>query len=234
MIKENNVKNYLKKIIFVEKDYIYNKTENTLTFFFHNKPILINQILLKEEHNFDNINLILKLLEKLEFSPNLNLIKNTLEHLNPVPGRGNVITIQKNNFSFNITCEYHNSNSLSFEKALNTIKEPTLVIMGFMHSLGENSLQKHKKLLDNIDKNQYIKYIITGDKNIYNLNLSKYKKILTSTLTDYENIDNILFNFLLTMKNNSINHIFVKGSRSSKLELYVKKILDFIETNTSF
>ena len=97
--------------------------------------------------------------------------------------------------------------------------------MGFMHSLGEDSDTRHYELLDNMENHPYIKYILTYDKNIYKLNLGKYKKIVIKNLETHEDFTNILKSLLKQIKNEGIYSIFMKGSRSSKLELVIKDIL---------
>jgi UDP-N-acetylmuramoyl-tripeptide--D-alanyl-D-alanine ligase len=235
IINEDNVKNHLNKIVFVENNFkvIENNITSFVEFQLTNKDkIIINNSNFHGNHNYSNMNLILHLLDEIGFlneNKNIENVIKTFENLTPFPGRGNTIKVNKNNFDFEIICEYHNSNSLSFMAALKNIKTPTLVIMGFMYSLGEESDEKHHELLNIMENHPYIKYILTYDKNIYKLNLDAYEKILIKNLKSHENFNNILMDLLNKLKSENINNIFVKGSRSSKLELVIKDILDICQ-----
>ena len=229
IINEDNVKNNLHKIVFVEEDY-EDMSNKWIQFKLKEKKTMVLIDNLVGDHNYSNINLVLKLLDEMGLINNktINLIDNTLENLTAFPGRGNRITIDKNNFDFQIICEHHNSNPLSFSAALENISEysNTLVIMGFMYSLGENSDARHYELLNTMKNHPGIKYILTYDKNIYKLNLDKYEKVLIKNLEGHEDFFSILKNLLEKFKNEDIQQIFIKGSRSSKLEDVIKYILD--------
>lgn len=230
IINEENVKNYLYKIEFVENNFIIK--ENKVEFKLKDNNLLIKNSELKGKHNYSNMNLVLNLLEEFQMvNNNKNTIINTLEHINPFPGRGNIIEINKNNLNYKIICEYHNSNSISFKAALSNISNPTLVIMGFMYDLGNETSEKHYEILNIMEKNPHIKYILAYDKNLYNLDLKQYNKLLIKNLNDYENFNNILKDKIKNMNKENVFNIFIKGSRSSKLELVIKDIFEIIENN---
>lgn len=227
--KERNVNEHLHKIVFIQNDFIIIKNEENITveFNINGKNITIKNSHLKGFHNYSNINLVLNLLDEIGFinKENSPLIIKTLENLTGFPGRGNTITVKKNNYDFQINCEHHNSNPLSFKAALENISKPTLVIMGFMDSLGAESDEKHYELLNLMNKHPHIKYILTYDKNIYKLNLKDYEKILIKDLEAYDNFNEILNNILNKIASENIFDIFIKGSRNSKLEEVIRYIL---------
>jgi UDP-N-acetylmuramyl pentapeptide synthase len=222
--EENIIKNK-NKIIYVNNDFIIK--QEGIVFHVNGNEILISNPNLKGEYNYSNINLVLHLIFQahmylLTNQDNINKITKTIENICPFPGRGNIININKKDFNFNIICEYHNASPLSFTETIKNIKKPTIVLMGYMYSLGSETKDKHEELLNLMEENPHILNIILCDKKIYEIGfiLNKYKKLLPA----YEDV---LYDILTNKQ--YVNNIFIKGSRSSQLENFLKKILDFCE-----
>lgn len=217
----NNVKNNEHKIHYV-KDNV-NIEDKQVNFCYGDTHILsICAPQLKGKHNFSNMNLIIHLLMDIKLLPYKSKeIKQTLENINCFPGRGNIIEIKNKNYNIKIICEYHNSNSISFTQALSNIREPTLVIMGYMYSLGTDTQKQHEEILHLMNNNDFIKGIVLGDEKLYTLsNLSNYTKILKK--------EESILNYLNFIKDNSITSLFIKGSRGSYLEKHMEVILNAI------
>ena len=224
---EINVINNENKIIYVKNDFIINDEKKEITFNINGNKMVICNPSLKGNYNYSNMNLVLHTIyesypELFNNSINKNKIINTIENLNPFPGRGNIITVDKDDLQLKIICEYHNANSLSFLKTVENIKEPTVILMGYMYSLGSESHERHEELFTLMENNANVLNVVLCDKKIYELGfiLNKYKKLLPA----YEDV---LFDIIT--KRPHIKNIFIKGSRSSVLENFVKKILDFCE-----
>jgi UDP-N-acetylmuramyl pentapeptide synthase len=216
---------YIKSVDQVK--YIPDNFETHLDQIFFKNPhgeiiCTIGESQLKGVHNYNNMNLVLNLLNDLKYLfYKKKQVINTLQNLNCFPGRGNIIFIKNQDYNFKITCEQHNCNPDSFAKTILNIMEPTLLIMGFMAGLGDIHLNAHEKIFQLLESNPYIIHIIIGDQKLYTLPfLSKITKILPEELCTN--------NYLLLLKKYHITNILVKGSRVSCLERKIEQILNNI------
>lgn len=217
----------LQKIHYVPNNFVVtnNHNQQIVSFFYKNQQLLkIENPKYQGNHNYSNMNLILHLFSFMDFIKDVfsvEKIRQVLENINCFPGRGNIIKIRTKDYNFKLVCEHHNSNPMSFAKAITNINEPTLVVMGFMYSLGEETIIKHHEILHLLNSNEYVKGIVLSDTKLLNIqNLDQYKKILDKkdSITDY----------LPFIKQNNITSVFLKGSRSSYLEKNIKTILNYI------
>lgn len=210
-----------KKIRYVKEDFYPQQTHVHFIFPSPLMSIIVKNPSLKGYHNYSNMNLVLRALNKIKNFTNKKklLVEKTLGALTCFPGRGNILFIKSPNYDFKITCEDHNSNPLSFMRALHNIEEPTLVILGYFYELGTITEEAHKKALELLEENPYISGIILGDEKLYTLPfLVDFKKILPL----HKDISEI-FRFI---KDQKITNIFVKGGGASNLKKYIEEILN--------
>jgi UDP-N-acetylmuramyl pentapeptide synthase len=93
--------------------------------------------------------------------------------------------------------------------------------MGFMYSLGEETFQQHEHIFRLLESNFHIKAIFLGDDKLYTLPfINKYKNIISR--------ETHFLSCLELVKTQSIKNIFIKGSRGSALEKFIKEILNNI------
>lgn len=216
---------FTKKYVYIQKKYEKNflnfplEEKNKIKFIENKNIWKINKkkLSFKGNHNFENITLILNLLKDLKKN---NQKKNlsTLYELNNFPGRGNIFSLSLRDLKLKFILSYHNSNPDSFLKSLQDIKEKTILIIGFMYDLGEIEEEKHKEIINFINENKYIEHIY-----VYDLNFYKYIIYIK------KNILNNFFEIFNCIKEKKITSIFLKGSRTSKLENFFKDFLTFLK-----
>ncbi|OED45313.1 hypothetical protein AB836_01745 [Rickettsiales bacterium (ex Bugula neritina AB1)] len=215
-INEYKLNNLYKNIKYI--DINYQKQKDKYILYISNEKIIIN----KSNYNIENIILILNLLKNMNIDIQKTLI--TIENICVFINRGNIIHYKNKNYDFIFHMYTHNANPISFInniKYMNTLNVKYLCIKTDLLELNKDKKIENQKLFKFlVEKNENLLYIIQILKD------TSYKFISTKKLIDHENIPNLI-NIL---KENNIQHIFVQGNRIIKLERYVEKIFNYLDT----
>ena len=148
------------------------------------------------------------------FGIDTNEIEIPIKKFVPQNNRSQIII----NKSSNIFMDSYNANPtsmiLSLKSFLKNYKTNRLIILGEMMELGEYSKHEHQKIVDFLSNIDIHKIILIGN---FFFQVNSNKKFIKFTSTDQA------ISYLKKEDFNNKN-IFIKGSRSNKLE----KILDII------
>lgn len=198
-----------------------NNMENIVVFKLLHEKL---EIKLKDqaEHWYLNILILLSIIKILKIK--VSKILKSLYHLEPQTGRGSVHYLTYKKKKITLFDDSYNSNPLSLEASLNSIKylnkenKRTICIIGDMLELGEKTSKYHKDIIATIIKsNADVVYTI-----------GKFSKTINKELPN--SIESFHFNDLDILYNNlqkNINEgdfIMIKGSNSINLNSVCMKI----------
>ncbi len=212
--KKNNANVRLVSILKNRHKYILNIRINNL-----NKQFAIKKNLITQKLN------LLAALAVLSNFIELKYIKKYIFYNYRLPnGRGNLLTIKKNNKLINIIDESYNSNPLSLEFAINNFDNMNIknhqknILLGDMLELGKFSKILHKKASNVINQSNINKIYVYGKyiKETFNkIKPQKKGRILISK----KEIISLLKN---NLKNN--DYLMIKGSNATGLNDMIMKI----------
>lgn len=215
-ILPNNIKHQYNNIQYVPINY--EKKQHGYLLKINDIELFIN----KTNYNIQNSILILNLLKNMELD--ITKAKYTLENLCAFINRGNIIHYKNKNYDFIFHTYAHNANPVSFVnniEDMNKLEVKYACIKTDLLDLGEEGDGENKKLFKFlVEENDNLIYIVQILLNM------KYEDFQHKKLLDHNNIPVLIQSF----KDNHIQHIFVQGNRAIKLELYVEKILNYLDT----
>ena len=120
-----------------------------------------------KNHHIKNILFAIAVLEILNL--NFEKIKNKLNELDILKGRGKIIKVKHKNVNFNLIDESYNANPLSMKESINKlskmkIKSNKYILLGDMLELGQKTKLLHKKLSPIINNSNINKLFVLGKK----------------------------------------------------------------------
>ena len=175
--------------------------------------------------NFTNIlpqNILTVFSISSELGINTNSFNERLSSFQVPAGRGNII----NHNDCIIINDSYNSNYSSVKSGLDMISKikganRILIVLGDMLELGKDEEMLHKKLLGHILENR-ISHVFTYGTLMYSLYLEGKKKASQLDIRHYKNHRTLITDLKEVMNTNDI--IYVKGSRSMKMEKIIEGI----------
>lgn len=139
-------------------------------------------------------------------------------------GRGRIINVSKGKKTYQIICDYYNSNPQSLKASLQYFTDLTsegegmhkIAVLGDMGELGSSEVMLHKKMVPYIKNSGASKVFLVGDimKQIEN---DIPKDILVKS---YSNVDELINEFESYVQGGEL--ILIKGSRAMQLEKLAK------------
>ena len=109
---------------------------------------------------------------------NVDKIRNKIQNIKVLEGRGKIYKIKYKKFNFNLIDESYNANPLSMKQSIENLsnirnKNHKYILLGDMLELGKKSINLHKKLSIFINNSKINKLFVHGN---YILNTYKYVK----------------------------------------------------------
>ncbi len=154
---------------------------------------------------------------------NINNYLQYFNELKPLEGRGIHKQYKYNGKQFTVIDETYNASPSSMNASIEVLKQfnkKKIVVVGEMLELGTHSEYYHEQLSYNLQylENAIIYFI--GNKNLHKI-INKYRPV-----TCYEGMNtDVIKNILDTIEENYI--LFLKGSRSINLEMFLEYLLKF-------
>lgn len=147
-----------------------------------------------------------------------------LRSLQPKEGRGQLSKISFNGNEINVLDETYNASPVAMKAALKVLGNVKLelnikvvAVLGDMAELGENTINYHKDLAQDVIKNNIDILVTVGDNMKY-----LYDACADTERYHFNNSDEIIDGASNFINNN--DYILVKGSRSMKMENFVNQL----------
>ena len=154
---------------------------------------------------------------------NIDKIKNKIQNIKILGGRGKIFKVKYKNFNFNLIDESYNANPLSMKQSiinLSNIKDNNkkYVLLGDMLELGNKSKILHKKLSPIINESKIDKLFIHG-----NHIMNTYKNIKKSKRGNILQYKSDFKDLLLPILQNN-DYLMIKGSNATGLNEITKNL----------
>ncbi|MBR1944192.1 MAG: UDP-N-acetylmuramoyl-tripeptide--D-alanyl-D-alanine ligase [Alphaproteobacteria bacterium] len=182
----------------------------------HNKISIKYQIDAIGKHYAYISALIVALIDSIGLD--INYYKKYFNELKPLGGRGIHKQYQYNNKHFTVIDETYNaspSSMIANLEVLNNYDSKKVIVIGEMLELGQYSEKYHNKIADVLSNIQNKTTYFIGNRNLHKI-MNKYNNVICYTKIS----TNIVENILNTVNNGDI--LFIKGSHSIKLDLFIK------------
>lgn len=156
-----------------------------------------------------------------------NLGLESLKNLETPKGRGNLINVEKNGIKFTIIDDTYNANAASMQAGLKFLADlknyqtesRTIAFIGDMLELGEFCEKEHKAIANYISTYNIDQVLLVGDSMSNLISEIKPEKLIGN----FQNSSLAAQNLNFKPQNGDI--IFVKGSRGTRMEKIIEKLL---------
>ncbi len=154
---------------------------------------------------------------------NVDKIRNKIQNIKVLEGRGKIYKIKYKKFNFNLIDESYNANPLSMKQSIENLsnirnKNHKYILLGDMLELGKKSINLHKKLSTFINNSKINKLFIHGN---YILNTYKYvKKNKRGNILQHKS--DFKETLLPIIQNN--DYLMIKGSNATGLNTISKNL----------
>ena len=174
-----------------------------------------------KNHHIKNILFAIAVLEILNL--NFEKIKNKLNELDILKGRGKIIKVKHKNVNFNLIDESYNANPLSMKESINKlskmkIKSNKYILLGDMLELGQKTKLLHKKLSPIINNSNIRKLFVLGE-NI----MDTYKYVKKSKRGNILQLKSDINDVLIPILQNN-DYLMIKGSNATGLQEISKNL----------
>ena len=153
----------------------------------------------------------------------INKVKNIIQNIKTLEGRGKVFKIKYKNFNFNLIDESYNANPLSMKQSISNLSNiknnnQKYVLLGDMLELGNKSKMLHKKLSPIINDSKINKLFIHG-----NYIMNTYKNIKKSKRGNILQYKSDFKDILLPILQKN-DYLMIKGSNATGLSEISKNL----------